>query len=248
MTNYREILRLNGLGLSHREIARSCGCSKTTVSKVLKQKQATGLQWPLSLEVTNAEIRHKLFGEKKRTSAFKHPDYALIHKELAKDGVTLNMLWLEYCRECRENGDTPYMHTQFHKYYQEYAAQEKATMRFNHKPGEKIEVDWCGQAAHITDSISGTESNAYIFVAVLPYSGYSYAEAFLTRNLVSWISAHVHAYEYFGGATKLLVCDNLKTGVTQASWHTPEINKTYNEMAEHYGTVVIPARAYKPKD
>jgi transposase len=248
MTNYREIMRLYWYGLSQRNIAESCNCSKTTVNKVLKRAFETGLRWPLDEEVTNAVIFKKLFGDEKKETNFRMPDYASVHKELAKSGVTLNMLWLEYCHECRLNGETPYMHTQFYKYYQDYVVREKATMHLEHKPGEKMEVDWCGQVVHIADSVTATETNAYVFVAVLPCSGYSYVEAFLTRNLNNWINAHIHAYEYFGGVTKLLICDNLKTGVTQASWYTPEINKTYSEMAEHYGTVVIPARAYHPRD
>lgn len=111
-----------------------------------------------------------------------------------------------------------------------------------------MEVDWAGQTAFLVDSDTGGRIPAYIFVATLPSSQYTYVEAFLSQNQECWTTAHIHAYEFFGGVTKVLIPDNLKTGVEKASWYTPIINKTYHELAEHYGTVVLPARVRKPKD
>jgi len=116
------------------------------------------------------------------------------------------------------------------------------------KPGEQLEVDWAGQTASIIDRDTGEVIDAYVFVGVLASSGYAYVEAFLSQNLECWITAHVNMYRFFGGVTRILIPDNLKTGVDKASWYTPVINKTYHELAEHYGTAVIPARIRKPKD
>jgi hypothetical protein len=120
-------------------------------------------------------------------------------------------------------------------------------MHVEHKPGQRMEVDWAGDTASLKDTITGKPIPVYVFVAVLPCSGYAYAEGFLNRSQESWISAHVHAYDFFGGVTRLLIPDNLKTGVEKAHWYNPVINKTYQEMAEHYGTVVIPTGVRKPK-
>lgn len=116
------------------------------------------------------------------------------------------------------------------------------------KPGEQLEVDWAGQTASIIDRDTGEIIDAYVFVGVLASSGYAYVEAFLSQNLECWITAHVNMYQFFGGVTRILIPDNLKTGVDKASWYTPVINKTYHELAEHYGTAVIPARIRRPKD
>ncbi|WP_235911117.1 IS21 family transposase, partial [Heliobacterium mobile] len=133
-------------------------------------------------------------------------------------------------------------------YYQQYVMKTKATMHIGRKPGEQMEVDWAGQTASIVDPDTGEIIDAYVYVAALSYSQYAYVEAFLAMDQECWITAHVNTYKYFCGVTRILVPDNLKTGVEQASWYTPTINKTYHEMAEHYGTAVIPARVRKPKD
>jgi transposase len=167
---------------------------------------------------------------------------------MAKTGVTLSLLWHEYCDRCRLNREIPYKYTQFCYHYQQFALTTKATMHINRKPGEQTEVDWAGSQAEIIDQDSGEIIPAYLFVAVLSYSQYTYAEAFLRQDQECWIAGHVHAFQFFGGVTRILTPDNLKTGIDQASWFTPVINKTYHEMAEHYGTAVIPARVRKPQD
>jgi len=140
------------------------------------------------------------------------------------------------------------MYTQFCLYYREFAQKTKATMHIDRKPGDQMEVDWAGQTACLFDTNSGEEIPAYIFVAVLSSSQYAYVEAFLSQNQECWIAAHVNAYKFFGGATRMLVPDNLKTGVQKASWDTPMINKSYQEMSEHYSTAIMPARVRRPKD
>lgn len=140
------------------------------------------------------------------------------------------------------------MYSQFCRYYRKHAAITKATLRISRKPGESLEVDWAGKTAHIIDNITGEPIPAYIFVATLSCSQYTYVEAFLSMNKESWINGHINAFRYFGGVPRILVPDNLKTGVDKATRPDPKLNRTYHEMAEHYGTAVIPARVKRPKD
>lgn len=248
MTDYRTILRLHQQNISQRIIATTLSCSRNTVSDVLKRFEAVGLSWPLPENLTNLELSKKLYPEKGYESSRKLPDFEYIHKEMAKSGVTLSLLWKEYCDVCLIGREIPFMYTQFCKSYREYATITKATMHIHRKPGELLEVDWAGQTAKLIDRETGEFVDVYIFVAALPSSQYAYVEAFHSQNLENWINAHIHAYKFFGGSTRILVPDNLRTGVTHSSWYTPVINKTYHEMAEHYGTAVIPARVKKPKD
>ena len=251
MTNYREILRLRSQGLSQRSIAASCDCGKTTVQKIVNRADERGIVWPLPKDMTDERLKQLLSLSSettKTTSTYKEPDYEKVHRELAKSSVTLSLLWNEYCAECRQNGEIPFMYTQFCKRYRDYAQRTKATMHIERKPAEQMEVDWAGQTMEIVNNVTGQPILAYIFVSVLSYSGYAYVEAFLSRNQENWIAAHVNAYRHFGGVTRILVPDNLKTGVTRVECYEPVLNKSYQEMAEHYGTAVLPARVRKPKD
>ena len=247
MTKYREILKLHSQGISNRLIAVSLKCSRNTVRVVLERSEELKIHWPIPNSMPDEVLGELLFGKRPISLKCKIPDFEYIHRELARNGVTLSLLWNEYCERCRMEGSRPLMYTQFCHHYQEFATQNKATLHIEHKPGERMEVDWAGDTAFLKDYINGKPISVYVFVAVLPCSGYAYAEGFLNRNLESWISAHVHAYQFFGGVTKILIPDNLKTGVTKADWYAPEINKTYQEMAEYYGTVVIPTGVRKPK-
>jgi len=248
MTNYREILRLHGLNISQRNIAASVGCSRNTVKDVLERAIMHELQVPVPDGVTNTDLKLMLYPPDPASSDRLLPNYEEIYKELEKEGVTLSLLWAEYCEQCRVANKLSYKYTQFCKLYRDYAMKNKATMRIHHKPGQKIEVDWAGDPAYIINNITGELMKAHIFVAVLPYSQYAYVEAFLDEKMESWILAHVHAFSYFGGVSRILVPDNLRTGVTRVKRSEPVINRVYQEMAEYYDTVVIPARVRKPRD
>ena len=248
MTNYREILRLRSLGLNHSQIAESMGIARQTVVSTLQRAASHGLDWQSTESLSDQELSAKLFPPAGGEFGYKMPDCELVHRELAKSGVTLQLLWFEYCDKCRDSGEIPYQLTQFKKYYRDYVIKSKATMHINRKPGEIMEVDWAGQTAELIDTDTGEEIDAYVFVAVLPYSGYAYVEAFLSQNQEAWITAHVNAYGFFGGVTRILVPDNLKTGVVKNSKTETVLNKTFQELAEHYGTAVIPARVRAPKD
>lgn len=248
MTGYREILRLSAQGISQRSIARSCGCSRNTVARVLSQAQQQKVEWNAVMDLEEGEICNRLFPSQVPANSRKVPDYEYIHQEMAKSGVTLSLLWNEYCEECRTNNEIAFGYTQFCLYYQQFVLKTKATMHISHKPGEQTEVDWAGQTAAVVDRDTGEIIPAYIFVAVLSCSQYTYVEAFLRQDQECWIAAHINAFQFFGGTTRILTPDNLRTSVDQTSWFTPVINKTYHEMAEHYGIAVIPARVRRPKD
>ena len=249
MTQYRQILRLHSQGISQRSIAQSCQCSRNTVAAVLQRASAANLTWPLDVE-TDADLERLLFPEKQeQVSLRRMPDFEKVSKELARSGVTLKLLWMEYCEECRQLGEPPFMYSQFCYHFQKFAEQERATMHIPRKPGDRIEVDWAGDKLYIVDRDTGEAIPVYLFVGVLPFSMYAYAEGCLRMDMENWIHVHVNMFQYFGGSAVMLVPDNLKTGVDHAGdWYTPQINRTYRELAEHYNTAVVPARVRKPKD
>jgi len=248
MTNYKEILRLSTLGISRQATAFACGCSRNTVARILNRAGVAGLTWEKAQTMAPKEVTEVLFPADETQPSFKMPDYAYIHREMQRSGVTLNLLWLEYCDRCREAGEFSYKSTQFNKYYADFLLKTKATMHLTHKPGEIMQVDWAGQTAFLIDTDTGELIKAHVFVAVLPFSGYAYVEAFLSMAQESWINAHANAYRYFGGATRILTPDNLKTGIRKNTKQETVINRTYQGMAEHYGTAVLPARPYSPRD
>ena len=213
MTNHKEILRLKNTGLSNAEIAAACCCGRNTVTRTLKRASETGLNWTRVKSMSLEEVYSKLFPGSEDRVQYRMPDYEQVHREMQKSGVTLSLLWAEYCDQCRAAGELPYQSTQFNKYYADFVSKTKATMHLEHKPGETMQVDWAGQTTGITDTDTGELIPAYLFVAVLPCSGYAYVEAFPDEKQEAWISAHVHAYRFFGGVTRILTPDNLKTGV-----------------------------------
>ena len=250
MTKYREILRLKSLNLSQQNIADSCNVSKKTVNRVLKRAAELGISWPLDENDTDAVLAEKFFPSAKQVTSHKRmPDYDYIRKELLRNGVSKKLLWTEYMEDCRANGEEPLMYSQFCYHIQQDEQKHRATMHINRKPGEQVEVDWAGDPATIIDPDTGEIIKTYIFVGVMTYSQYAYVEAFLDMKQKSWINAHVHMYEYFGGVAKILVPDNCKTAVVHnGGFKDQQINETYQEMAEHYGTAIIPARVRAPKD
>ena len=246
----REIIRLTGLGFSQRNIMASCGVAQKTVVKVQKRARELNISWPLDESMTDTELQRLMFSKESSVSQNKRiPDYDYIHKELLRNGVSKKLLWIEYMEDCRANGDKPLMYSQFCYHIQQDEQKRRATMHINRKPGEQVEVDWAGAPATIIDPDTGEILKAYIFVGVMTYSQYAFVEAFLDMKQKSWITAHVHMYEFFGGVARILVPDNCKTAVVHnGGWKDQQINETYQEMAEHYGTAIIPARVRTPKD
>lgn len=250
MIDYREILRLHSQNQSQRRIEANVHSSHQTVKAVLENAAKYGISWPLDDEITNEKLNEILSISTKEHEVitYAEPDYAYIHREFSKKGVTLTLLWSKYCERCYATGEKPYMSTQFGDKYRNWARSTKATMRINHKPGETMQVDWAGGTIPYYDSVTGEEYKAYLFVAVLPCSGIIYVEACTDMKQENWLLCHVHAFEYFGGVTKIIVPDNLKMGVTANTRYETQLNASYRELAEYYGTTIVPARVRKPQD
>jgi transposase len=167
-----------------------------------------------------------------------------LRQELSKKGVTLQLLWYEYKQENPEG----FQYSQFCERYREWAKKLDVSLRQKHRAGEKLFVDYAGHTMSIIDPATGEIRDAQVFIATLGASSYTFAEASMSQDLPSWITSHVHAFEFFGGVPEILVPDNLKSGVSKACRYEPDINPTYLDLAQHYGATVIPARSAKPKD
>lgn len=251
MTKYREILRLSALGLSLRNIERSIHVSRKTIIKVQKRAGELNLVWPLDETYTDAELDRLMFPAETAVKTTKRmPEYDYIRKELLRNGVNKKLLWTEYLEECRQSGDDPLMYSQFCHYIQKNEEKRRATMHIPRKPGEQIEVDWAGDPAEIIDPYTGEITRAWIFIGVMTFSQYAFVEAFIDEKQASWITAHIHMFEFFGGVTPILVPDNASTATNrkQSDRYDPVLIRSYQELAEHYNTAVIPARVRKPKD
>jgi transposase len=249
MIRYLEILRLNHQEMSQRGIAAATGHSRRIVKEVIERAQSKEISYPFGDNITDLWLQNFLFPEKNPVEkGRKIPNYEYLHKELARSGVTLSLLWEEYKRQCEDENKIPYSYRQFCREYREFALKTKATLRIKRKPGEIMEVDWAGSTLQIYNALTGEQIKAYVFVATLPCSQYSYVEAFLSMDLPSWIAANKNALEFFGGSPNLIVPDNLRTGVDKSSRYLPIVNRAYQEFAEYYNTAIVPARVRKPRD
>lgn len=247
MRKLRDILRLRyEAGLSQRAIAQACTLGLGTVTTYLQRATAAGLRWPLPDDLDDAALEARMFARPVATPGRDRalPDWAHLHQELKRPGVTLMLLWQEY-RAPHPDG---YAYSQFCERYRQWARRLKPTMRQVHRAGEKLFIDFSGTRPQLVDAQTGEVIAVELFVGVLGASGMIYAEATRSQDLASWVAAHVRMLTYFHGSPAVWVPDNLKSGVTTASRYDPEINRTYAELAQHYGAVVIPARVATPTD
>ena len=245
MRKIAELLRLQAEGLSVRQVADSLGLPRSTVADYIRRLKQAGLTWPLADEADEAELLERLFGAAcTPAGARPMPDWAAVHAERKRPGVTLHLLWLEY-KQVHPQG---YQYTQFCEYYNRWRARLDPVLRQAYKAGEKVFVDYAGQTMPVVDPKTGEVRQAQIFVGTLGASNYIYAEATWTQRLPDWTAAHVRMYETFGGVPALTVPDNVKTGVRHACYYEPDLNPTYQDLATHYRTAVLPTRAAKPRD
>jgi len=245
MRKLRDLLRLKyEARLPQRAIAQACGVGLGTVTAYLQRATAAGLSWPLPADLDDGALEARLFQRAALAPDRAVPSWAEVHQELKQDGVTLALLWQEY-RAAHPDG---YAYSQFCERYRQWRRALKPSMRQVHRAGEKLFVDFSGRRPHLVDTTTGEEVLVELFVGVLGASGLIYAEATRRQDLPSWVGAHVHMLEYFHGSAAIWVPDNLKSGVTLAHAYEPAINRTYEELAQHYGAVVIPTRVARPKD
>lgn len=247
MRQLRYLLRLHHDGVSAREIGRRLGVARSTIQDNLKRAVAAGLAWPLADDITDEALEHRLFGRAGAPTGQRRrvePNWANLVRELKRPGVTMMILWEEY-REVHPEG---YGYSRFCDLLREFERRLTPVMRQHHVAGEKAFVDYSGKRIAITDPATGEIRDAEIFVGVLGASNLTYAEATWTQQLADWTGAHVRMFRFFGGLPKLLVPDNLKSGVNKASFYDPEINRTYGAMAAHYSVGILPARPRMPRD
>lgn len=249
MYPYRKILELHADNVSLRSIALMTQHSRQKVTEIIELAKQKGVKIPLEEEMTDPWLEDFLYPEKKQETSGRHlMDFEYIHKELARPNVTLTLLHDEYIQEAHEGGKIPYAYRTFARHYCDYAMKYKATMRIRRKPGELLEVDWAGTTLSVLDADTGKHVPVYIFIATLPCSQLFYVEGSYRMDLPAWIALHQHAFKYFDGVPKILVPDNLKTGVTKHTSKELILNKTYAEMASHYGAIIMPARVRSPRD
>lgn len=247
MRKIKDVLRLRfGESRSLREVSASLQLPFTTVADHVRRATAAGLSWPLPADLTDSALELLLFPQSEAPKRRVLPDWKQIHDELRKPGVTLMLLWLEYKEAHPDDG---YAYSQFCELYRSWRRHLDVVMRQLHRPGEKLFVDFPGQTIPIHDPATGEITlRAELFVAVLGASSYLYVEALRSQELIQFIGAHVNAFEFFSGCPAILVPDNLRSAVTKANRYEPDINATYQDMANHYQVAVIPARPYKPRD
>jgi transposase len=249
MRKIKEILRLKfDLGLKDRAIARSCSIPRSSVANYISRAQAVGVGWPLSPDLDDAAVEKLLFptvAPSPERRQLQLPDFPTIHAELRRHRhLTLQLLWQEY----KENNPDGYQYSRFCELYNRWAHKLDVVLRQEHRAGERLFVDHAGPTVPVPDRETGEIREASIFVAVLGASNYTYAEATWKRDLPSWIGSHVRTLEFLQGVTTVIVPDNWKTGVQEACYYEPDLNPTYRDFADHYGTVIIPARVRKPRD
>ncbi len=247
MKKIRDVLRLtHALGMSRRKVSEATGIGRTAITDYVRRATVAGLGWPLPDGLDDAELERRLFQPSNASVllAGNEPEWSHIHAEMKRRGVTMTLLWQEYRAEQPQG----YAYSWFCERYRDWKKGVSPTMRQTHVAGEKLFVDWAGDTIAVFDPLTGLEHRARIFVAALGASNYTYAEARWSETLPDWIGAHVNMLAAIGGVPKALVPDNLKAGVTKPSRYEPGINRTYQDLADHYGCVVLPTRIIKPRD
>jgi transposase len=246
MRKIRDVLRLSAAGMSKRKIAASLGVSATAAGECIRRARRVGLAWPLPDGQSDEALERRLFPPPAVVAkdSRPQPDWAAIHRELRRPGVTLQLLWEEH-RAVHPDG---YGISRYCELYRAWEARLSPTMRQSHVAGERMFVDYAGTTLAVIDASTGETMTAQLFVAVCGASSYTYAEATWTQGLSDWIGSHTRTFAFTGGVTATVVCDNLRSGITKACFYEPAVNRSYAEMAAHYDTAIVPARPYRPRD
>ncbi len=246
MHRLREILRLHyDLGLTDRAISRALGVSHATVADIVRRFERSPYTWPVGEDLADSVLHQRLYpGNVGRPRMRPEPDWATVHQELRRKGVTLETLWREY----RAVHATGYEYSQFCAHYRQYQRRVDLVLRKIHLPGQHCYVDYAGPTVPILDPKTGMVQSAQVFVAVLGYSNYTFADLHPQQTTAWWIRGHVDAFAYFHGVPRIIVPDNAKPLVTKAERFEVTLNRTYQAFATHYGVAIVPARVRKPRD
>ena len=240
----REVLRLKAEGYSDRQVAAAMGSARSTVQECVRRCREAGLGWPLPPELDEAAPHIRLYRRSVPLPGTPRPDFAYLHAELKRRGVTRLLLWEEY-KTAHPEG---WQYSEFCDQYRRWLATQELVLRQDHAPGDKLFVDYAGQTMAVTDRLTGELRAAQIFVVVLGCSNYTFAEASWTQAAPDWLGSHGRALAYLGGAPRAIVPDNLKSGVLKAHRYEPELNPAYQDFAEHYQLAILPARVRRPRD
>lgn len=245
MRKTREILRLKWvLGRSHRDVERACSVGLGTVSETVSRAKLAGLDWAAVEGLSDEELEARLYPKIPTGTARALPDPVYLHTELRRPGVTLRLLHVEYLEQHRDG----YGYTQFCEHYRQWLARRRLSMRQVHRAGEKLFVDYAGKKPSIVDEKTGERIDVELFIGVLGASNFTYAEATRTQRSHDWIGSHTRCLAELGGVPGAIVPDQLKSGVTDACRYEPRVQRVYEELAQHYGTVILPARPARPRD
>ena len=256
MLDYKDIITKHcALGMTGSAIAETLGVSKSGVNDFLRAfKACKDLKYPLPKGITNYGIAAVVYPRKPTTHvgrdvSYELPDYEAVSKDMSsRKNMTLKVLWNRYVKKCRDSGLKFYSYRQFCENYAKWCEENKETLHFNAVIGQKMEVDFAGKTFQMVDPLTGEVVEIVVFVAVLPYSQYIYAEGMVSTKEPQWIAVNNNALAYFGGVPALVICDNCKQAViANRDWIAPELNKDYAEWAEHNHTVILPAKVKKPK-
>ena len=248
MRKIKDVLRLRfGSRLSVRQTAAAVKLSTGATQKLIKRAEQLKLAWPLPEGLDDSELERIFYPQSQRAqSRFQMPDWCAVHQELKRKGMTLQLLWEEYCQA---HVGRNYSYSQYTERYRQWRRKQRRSMRQTHRAGEKAFVDYAGPTIPIVDSRTGEILfEACVFVGVLGASNYTFAEATRSQALPDWLQSHVRMFEFFGGVPESVVPDNLKSGVTKACRYDPDVNPSYQQLAAHYEVAILPARPYKPKD
>ena len=248
MRKLKEVLRLRYLaGLSRRKVAECTGVGKTAVSKHIGQADALGLTWDQIEPMSEEKLESLLYPESSTPIKVgpQEPEWDKVAKELRRKGVTKRLLWEEYCQE---HGSKAYSYSRFCELYADWKGGIEPVMRFEHVAGEKCFIDYSGMTLDVVDPDTGEVRQAEVFVATLGASNYTFVDVTWSQKLEDFLQSHLRAVEFFGGVPAIFVLDNLKSGVKKADRYEPVLNRTYDDLMIHLGTVGIPARPRKPRD
>ncbi|NVM24094.1 MAG: IS21 family transposase, partial [Desulfobacterales bacterium] len=248
MKKIRDVIRLKSTTeLSERQIAGALSISRPVVEKYWSCFQASGLVFEQIAEMADSELLRMVEKPRIEKSA-KYRQLAQyfphIVMELKRKGVTLQLLWQEYKQKHPEG----LQYSQFCYHFQSWKNGSEVRMHIKHKAGDKMFVDYTGQKWPIIDPKSGKETQVEVFVAILGASGLTYAEGSVSQEKEEWIRSNERALWYFGGVTAAIVPDNLRSAVSHADRYEPGINPTFDDFAEYYGTVILPARVREARD
>ena len=246
MQKIKEMMRLKAeLSISDRLIGQAVGAARSSVQEIFRRARGVQLTWAMAQSMDEIQLHACLYKATGRPrSSVPLPDFAVVDREIARIGVTRELLWLEY--KAIHPGGIGY--TAFCNQYRAWRGSRDTVLRHDYVFGEKLFVDYAGQTVAIADRLGGQARIAQIFVAVLGASNYTFAEATLSQSASDWLGSHVRAFEFFGGAPRIVVPDNLRSAVSKAHRYEPDLNPAYLEFAQHYGVAVLPARVRKPRD